>query len=320
MRVLRTAALAAATLLIAAPAVAQAPVTELQPDRLPRGEDVAIPHVEDRTFVDGDRRVVVDAPRVVLLGRSGSSFILGTTGRNGTRDKRILRLRPDDSVKVLLEGVSPWEVHVSQDGRHLVHARARDDRRTRVRVWKARNARLVKDRFFRSYLDVMDADAGVVLFGSWDRGTLAWRLGGGVERLSRRPGSVGDLRLDLFSSYTGDPYQGGCTKVARLSDPRRILWSSCEERVHVFSPDGRRMATIDLLSDGIGPREVWQRTVRGNLLARYRTNWFGTVEWESPTALLLETNGDEASAVVRCVLRACENATDPGPVPQLRAG
>ena len=65
MRRTRTAGLVLAAittaLTLAAPAQAAAPTVELQPQRLARGADIAVPHIEDGSwgdvFVDGPRRV-----------------------------------------------------------------------------------------------------------------------------------------------------------------------------------------------------------------------------------------------------------------------
>ena len=53
------------------------------------------------------------------------------------------------------------------------------------------------------------------------------------------------------------------------------------------------MATIDLLSDGIGPTYVAVRTGAGHKLGAYlvKDGWFGEITFETNTALLLETNG-----------------------------
>src|SRR5690606_9372686 len=138
----------------------------------------------------------------------------------------------------------------------------------------------------------------------WDR----------VRTLTRRWGYRADLSADRLASYTKDPYLGGCTRITRVTRPRRTLWRSCRERVDTFSPDGRRMATIHILADGLGPNEVWQRKVRGRLLARYTTSWFGLLRWEGPRILLLDVNGRSKAATVRCRIARCENATDPVPV------
>ena len=103
-----------------------------------------------------------------------------------------------------------------------------------------------------------------------------------------------------------------------LSAPHRSLWKSCRERVHLFGPTGGRLVSIPLLTDGLGPRDVFLRSTGGRLVAHYRTaGWFGTLAWETATALLLDTNGTVKSATVRCVVADCERASRLRPVPQL---
>jgi hypothetical protein len=115
---------------------------------------------------------------------------------------------------------------------------------------------------------------------------------------------------DRLATYTRDPYRDGCTVVSRLSDPEQVLWRSCKERVTDFAPGGQRMATIHILSDGIGPDRVTMRKVRGRELASYTARWFGAIAWEDDTFLVLYTNGRKKAAWVRCDIADCERASD----------
>ena len=136
------------------------------------------------------------------------------------------------------------------------------------------------------------------------------------SRVDRPAGST--CEHDLLSSYTDDPYLDGCTVLSRLSRPGKVLWRSCTERVDGFNPDGTGIATVHILSDGVGPDRITLRSVRGTTLARYRAGqWFGSIRWEDPDTVLLDTNGTQY-ATVRCRLTACENATDPEPAIELR--
>ena len=78
------------------------------------------------------------------------------------------------------------------------------------------------------------------------------------------------------------------------------------------------MATIPILSDGIGPADVWLHRIHGRVLAHYVTGWFGPLSWESDRALLLNTNGRQKSAMVRCRIAACERASALQSVPTFR--
>ena len=98
--------------------------------------------------------------------------------------------------------------------------------------------------------------------------------------------------------------------VSTLRTPSKPLWTSCDERVDVFSPSGERMATINILSDGPGPGDAWLRKAGGRMLAHYQARTVGRAVFESNRALLLDTTGSEHSAVVRCRVADCERASD----------
>ena len=315
MKTTRQLALATVASLIALQAPAAAATTDLQPEDLPRGSDIAIAHIEDGDLVAGRRTYVVGGDRAYLLGRSGSAWIVGTTSANGQSHRRIKRVSPDGTIRTLLKGIEPYNVVVSEDGRRLVRSKYVRGRSV-VKLWSARSGKLKVARTFDEVYDAPAARSGrKVLLSGWESGVAWWdTVTGSITRVTKRPLNAVDLGSDRLASYTDDPYQGGCTKVTPLSAPRHVLWKSCDERVVAFSPDGDRMATIGILSDGLGPAEVTVREIGGDRLASYRTNWFGAVEWESDTRLLLEVNGQTRSSTVRCEVDDCENATDPVPV------
>jgi hypothetical protein len=155
-----------------------------------------------------------------------------------------------------------------------------------------------------------------VLLGGWgpDR-TFRWNLAGDTTRkVVDRVGYQASVEDDLLASYTRDPYLGGCTVVTTLSDPGQTLWKSCKERVVAFAPGGQWLATIHILSDGIGPSQANVRTFGGQRLASYTARWFGDIVWEDATHLMLFTNGQNRSGWVRCKVDECERASDLSPV------
>lgn len=298
-----------------------APTVPLDPARLSRGPDVAVPHVEGDDFVDGARRVDLPGSRAVLLGASGDAYVVGTTGENGIAGRKVIRVEADGSLTPLLTKVSPWDLVLSEDGSRLVAVRYGSRRASRVSVWSATTGEVLARRSFRDYPTVVAARGGKVLLSSWNRGVFWWRPGTTRTRtVTQRSGGVASITHDLLATYTDDPYEGGCTVLSRLTRPGRTLWRSCRERVDELSPDGSRMATIGILVDGIGPSSVTQRTIDGTRLATYSASWFGSFSWESPTAMLLETHGERLSATVRCDLGDCENASDPEPTVMPRRG
>lgn len=297
---------------------------DLQPEDLARGADVRIAHIEDGDFVLGARRVHVGGGRAEVLGRSGNAWLVGTSNVAGRSKFRIVRVKANDSVLVIKHGVSIFDLTVSENGKFFVHVGRGTQKAVPVRVFSSRTGDLKTEKNFASYPTVMGMGGPDVLLSSWgpgDIGIRSWDISSGVvTRISRQPANIVDIGSDLLATYTKDPYSGGCVRLSRLSSPQTLLWRSCRERIVAFSPDGGRMATVDLLSDGIGPWEVKEREIDGTLLGDYTTGWFGQVVFESSTALLLDVNGDTLAATVRCRGTACENASDPVRVQEPRLG
>jgi hypothetical protein len=310
LAVLCTALAAGAAL--AVPAQAATPTVELQPDRLTRGPDIAIAHVEDGVLVDGARRVDLPGTDAELLGASGDAWVASTWRTNAvgeTRSRRIVRVEADGSIRELLR---PLEVHgttLSEDGSHLLAVGG--GRTSQVTVWSAVDGTEIASRTFRRYPEVVTADGRKVLVRTVER-LQWWRVGrDSVRTVTRGLTGQASIAHDLLVTYTKDPYLGGCTRLARLSRPGTTVWRSCRDRVAAFSPDGTQMLTFHILTDGLGPGEVRLRELDGTRLATYRTNWFSGWEWESPGTVLLDANGARKYAVVRCALADCEDATDP---------
>lgn len=288
---------------------------ELRPGALERGADVRVPHLVGRTVVDGDVRVRVrGGERVTLLGRSGEAYVVGVTSKEGEGGV-IKRVRPG-AVRVLLRGVSPDEMVLSDDGRHLARTRSRTADRTRVTVYRAGDGAVVRQRAFGGSARVLDVDGDRMVIGSWGpRRTVRWNFArNAVATVVGRVGYAADISSDRLATYTRDPYNGGCSVVSRLARPGDTLWRSCRERVAAFSPRGTRMATIPLLSDGLGPNEVRLRGIGGRLVGHYTARWFDAILFESERALLLETNGARKAATVRCAASGCLRASALRPV------
>ncbi len=306
---------------LTAPAQAAAP-TSLQPEDLPRGADVRVAHIEDGDFVLGTRTIDVGGDRAHVLGKSGRAWLVGTSDVNGVGKFRILRVKNDDSIRVIKRGISFFEMTLSENGRFLVHVGRGTRQAAPVRVFSTRTGDLKAQKDFVNYPDAVAMGGPSVLLSSWvpgDTGIRSWDIEtGAVTRISRQPANIVDVSADLLATYTKDPYDGGCVRLSRLSSPETRLWRSCSQRIVAFSPDGERMATVALLSDGIGPGEVQEREIDGTLLGDYSTGWFGQIAFETSTDLLLDVNGDTLSSTVRCSEGACENASDPVAVQQPR--
>lgn len=309
---LATAAAATAVVAVAAPADARA--TLVDPADLERGADAAVPYLDGRRVVDGDRQVRVRGRRVALLGTAADGRHVVDVVRDGERQVRSVGA--DGGARTLVD-LGPGDAAVlGGDGEVLavVRHRFRDDASV-VRAYAATTGERVGRRAVRGFAQVLDTDVDTVLFStSPPERTVAWDLTTDLEqRVSRFPGYAADLATDRLAVLTGDPYQGGCSRVSTVSDARTVLWRSCSEAVATFDDDGSHVATVHLLTDGLGPDEVRVRTVGGEPVARYRVDgFFGRLLAEPGGALLLETSTRDSSGLVRCTGADCELASDLG--------
>lgn len=315
--VIAVAVLAAVSLVL--PAQAAAPSVDLQPDELPRGVDVAVPHIAEGprggVFVDGSRRIELPGRLARIIGPSGDSWLVGTANVGVKRNQRVVRIGPDGSVTNLLRAIDESTVILSADGSTLAWQQTvRKGRKVVTHVARASDGVHLGQKGPTRHVDLLDVDAKKVVLGS-DTRTFAWNVARGRTRtLAKGMSGDADLSLDLLTTWTKDPYEGGCMVVSRLSSPRTRIWRSCRERVAAFSPDGTQMLTFHKLTDGLGPGEIRLRSIEGRKLATWTTGWFGSWGWESPGVVLLDANGSKRSATVRCTPARCENATDPVPV------
>jgi len=314
LAVVATSALAAT--LVASPASA-VPTQTLNPSKLPRGADVAIPHVEGKTVVDGAVRIAVNAANVALLGKSGTAYIVGTSDKNG-EGGRVIRLEANGATTDL-GAVSVYETVLSGDGQTVVSSRSAG-KKTVVKARSATTGVAIAKKSFAGYPTVLDAQGTKVIVGGFDNdGTRLWDTATGtITAVSRRAGYRADLSLNLLASFTKDPYDGGCTVLSSITKPGKRLWQSCDHAIVAFSTDGSHLALADILSDGLGPTGVTVRTAAGTSVGSYtvKNGWFGQLEFESPDVLLLETSGPHKTATVRCKGAVCERASELTKTPQ----
>ncbi|MBB6626505.1 hypothetical protein H5V45_04125 [Nocardioides sp. KIGAM211] len=312
----------AATLVgLAAPAGAAVPETRVRPAQLDRGADQVGAHLEGKTVVDGDVRVPVRAGIVTLLGTSGDEYVVATSNANGSGRFHTFRLSADGDRTPLLDGVPIFDQVLSRDGSQVARSVDRTGESTVVRVWSAVDGERVVSRRFPGSATVLDFDQQRMVLGSWGPNrTVSWDVAAGTtRRVVNKVGYAADLRADRLAVLTGDPYNGGCSLTSRLSTPARTLWKSCTEVVRAFAPSGGRTATVHILSDGLGPREVRLHATGGRLLARYTAGYyFGRIAFETPRDLLLETYSRNQGSTVRCALTDCERAERLTPTPDYR--
>ena len=297
---------------LAVPAQAAAPTAELQPQKLARGADIAVPHIEDGDFVDGARRVELPGTVARIIGQVGDGWLVGTNNVDRKRNRRVVRVEADGSVVDVLRDLDTSTVVLSADGSTLAWQQyVSRGRKTITYAYDVAGATVTGKKGPGPYVRLLDVAADRVILGA-GKGVLQWKPSTGRQRtLVKKQAGSASIEHDLLSVYTKDPYAGGCTKLVRLSDRSETVWKSCRERIAAFSPDGTQVLTFHILTDGLGPGEIHLREIDGTRLSTWTTHWFSGWEWESPTTLLLDVNGTRKSATVRCALAVCENATDP---------
>lgn len=311
-------ALAAALLLVLVPAALTGTATAagdndrptrttLHPERLPRGANTPLLHTEEDTIVDGTRRVRVRGfGSVWILGRVGTSYVVHTRPREDPGRYQVLLVRRDGSRRVLHRFDDMTAPVLSADGTRLALVRPVRPGATVIRVVRTRTGQLVRERSFPSYgIEVSDYGLRRMVFGGLDNKTYWWDpVMNRLRLLVARP-AWADISADRLVVWTGDPAVDyfSCQKVVRLTRPEVRLWRSCKEAAGPFSPNGRRMLTTFIHTDGLGPSYYRVRQTDGTVLRTYRPpSFFGFAVWEGNRRLLLQPIGPDHIAAVRCVV------------------
>lgn len=284
-------------------------IVEIRPGSLERGANPQIAFQDRKLILDGDVRIEVDVKNMWLVGETGDGYLVLTWG-SGNR-YQLRRVDTDGDLTVVRRGGPVLASAVlSDDGSRFATARAGRDEST-VRVYDATDGTLQASRVVRGSATVLDLDATRVVIGTWGPNrTLSWNTTTDRRRVVvKKVGYAASIESDRIAWYTRDPYRNGCSVIAPLSDTGTRLWRSCRQRVAEFSADGGRLATIALLSDGIGPNEVQVREVEGTLLDRYRAAWFGRIAFEDADTVLLHAFGEQKAAITRCTDAKCERAS-----------
>jgi hypothetical protein len=313
----------AAPLLVSGAATAQAPAPlQIKPGQLARGADISVPHVEGTTIVDGAIKIKVAVKRVLLYGKWNDAYIVAL-GNAQWGNVRLARVAKNGAVKVLREGIDPFNAVLDAEADQVAYSFGEATQVPTIEVYDLGLKDEIAARGFASLPILLEFDEGLVVasLAEFKIRTISWdTVADDVVVLNHKQGNYASKAHDLLGFYSKDPFNGGCQVLARLSDPTDRLWTNCDERIEAASTDGKRLATIPLLSDGIGPADVGLRSVKGKLLAHYTIKgWFGELSFETPQALLMQANGNTQSAVVRCVVTVCDRATDLEPTPDLRA-
>jgi hypothetical protein len=304
--------------LVTAPAHAAGSSVTIRPESLSRGAEVHGAHLASptsKTIIDGDVKVPVQGTYVDLLGKSGTSYVVRVMRAQG---ESVRRIGPKGSERVVADQAGVAGGVLASDSGLLAVTRWRTATSTKINMVKVSTGEIVLSHTFPGYKNVLDVRGSRAILAS-EVGTYSWNLS--TDRttlLTRRAGSSADLRAGLLATYDKDPYDGGCSIITSIAQPQKTLWKSCRERVDAFSPDGQRIATVDIMADGLGPNRVTTRSIRGYQLASYKIDgYFEMVRWESNKVLLLDSYGRHKSATVRCTGSTCVRATALGASPNV---
>ncbi|MGH3347232.1 MAG: hypothetical protein ACRDO4_09625 [Nocardioides sp.] len=282
---------------------------EIRPGTLKRGANPQIAFQDRKLILDGDVRIDVDVKNMWLIGETADEYLILTWG-SGNR-YQLRRVDTDGNLTLVRRGGPGLASAVlSGDGSRFTIVNAGRDEST-VRVFDANDGTLQASRVVNGAATVLDVGGSRVVIGTWGPNrTLSWNTTTDRGRvLVKKVGYAASIEANRIAWFTRDPYRDGCSVVATLSDTDTRLWRSCRQRVAEFSADGAHIATVALLSDGIGPGEVQVREVGGSLLDRYRAVWFGRIAFEDSDTVLLHAFGKQKSAIVRCTDAACERAS-----------
>jgi hypothetical protein len=306
-----TACLPAATTGVARSAV---PDVTVYPAQLERGPNTSRLHMQEEVIVDGDLRIPVRGPdHVWLMGRIGGDYLVNTARADFERFT-VQLVKQNGDRRVLQRFGDRTTATTSADGSHLALTTP-VKRDTRIRVVHTRSGVLVRQRTFDADgAEVSDYGMGrMVLTGIRGGRTFWWNPA--TDRLKlivprRASAYIEADRLVVLLPNPEDPYVY-CQKTVRLSRPHDVLWRSCRNIPINFSPDARKMLTLDIRTDGIGPGTSQVRQQGGKRLRTYRAPmWFGFTQWESNSDLLLQPVGKEFLAAVRCDLGdGCQRAS-----------
>jgi len=320
LRALGALALAATTsvalLTTALPAQA-APDHRIRLGALERGEDAEVPIIVGDRVHDGDLRVPVEGYGFArLLGASGEGYVISGLAEGESRVSVSL-VAPDGELTRVASRID--EATLSDDGSVLVTSR-QGRRASTLRILDTGTGDVLASRDTAPWASVLDVDATRAVVGAWEPPrTRVWRWRADRMRTLRRaPAQHADLSAGVFAVFTGDPYQGGCSVMARMGAPRKAIWRDCDERVLDTSPGGDRMLTTHILADGPGPGQVHLRRTAGRRLASFTApGYFLGWTFEDDQDVLLDTAGRRRAAWVRGDEDGVERVTRLRPAPEV---
>ncbi len=272
--------------------------TYLVPGDLRKGRVPRTVYTTGSTVHIGKRAIRTDLPRQLqVLGRDRTSVVVASYDG---RVYRIHRVRLSGSSRMLVHGRVSGMVVSSCCGRM-----ARIDRsgsRVWLDVYSTRTGRVLTRVPVGRGLEILGYVRNRVLVAG--PGRTFW-----LNTVTKRRTRVANQRA-FFANAAADtlvlqvrdddgPY-GFCLRYTSLSDPSATTWYSCEHRPAAVSGNGSRFLTIDLLTDGLGPRTVDLRSADGTQIHRYRTGLFGSVGFDRQGALVLSAQSRRSATIALC--------------------
>jgi hypothetical protein len=314
-----TALLALAAPMVTTAASGAAPAdVQIKPGAIKRGPDIAGAHLDGTTIVEGEISIKLKARRAILYGKWDTNYVVATGDREWGNVK-LWRVAASGAKKKLAEFIDPFNTVLDPDGGQVAYSYGDATQKPTIAVYDLQQDDEVAVNAFASLPQLLDFDEGLVVASFFDFKvkTITWdTVSDETLKLNKKVSNFASVVHNLLGFYSKDPFLGGCQVLTHLDDVTDVIWTNCKERIDAVSPDGKRVATIPLLSDGIGPADVMVRKRGGAPLAHYSiAGWFGRIWWETPTKLLMESNGKTQSAVVRCKVAVCNRATDLEPTP-----
>jgi hypothetical protein len=310
----------AAPMMAAAPALAAPVQVTIKPAALPRGPNEAGPHLDGKTIHDGTIKVTVNAGRVLLYGKWNQSYIVAT-GNKLWGNTKLVRVAKTGNTKVLVAGIDPFNAKLDAVAGQVAYSYGDTTQKPTIGIYDLVQKQEIISRSFASTPRLLDFDLGRVIASFWTFTikTVTWdTVIDTVAKVNSKRSNYASIAHGLIGYYDKDPQAGGCQVLAHLVTQSDRLWTSCKERIEAGSPDGRRFATIPLLTDGLGAADIVVRKAGGVAVAHYRINgYFGRIWWETNTKLLMQANGTAKAAVVRCKVADCNRATALSPTPDL---
>jgi hypothetical protein len=243
------------------------------------------------------------------------------TGDKEWGNVKLLQVTASGATKQLAKFIDPFNTLLDADGGQVAYSYGDSTSKPTIAVYDLALKSEVSVNAFASLPTLLDFDEGSVVasFADFKVKTIQWdTVSDETVRLNTKFSNFASQAHDLLGFFNKDPFNGGCQVLAHLDDPTHVLWTNCDERIEAVSPDGKRVATIALLSDGIGPADVMVRKIGGAPVVHYSIGgFFGRIWWETGTKLLMEANGKTQAATVRCKVEVCNRASDLTPTPDL---